>query len=371
MVELIVLLYIISSLKTNICVFMRILLVVPSFKILGGVANHYMGLSPFWSTKVFYSVYGKRRCLPAAIFFVPDLIVYFVKLIFCDIDVVVVNPSFRKYQLFRDGLYALIALLLGKQLVTFFHGWDFVCFDKVKENPKWFRLIYGNSKFIYVLCSDFKKALIELNLKAQIELTSTKVSDRLIAKFDMERRDGSIRQILFLARIESSKGIFVALDTFKLLKMKYSFLKLSVCGTGSALNEAVNYVKDNHILDVVFHGNVVGEKLIKQFEESDLYILPTEGEGMATSILEAMAFGLPIISRPVGGVKDFFINGDMGYLLESLEPLEYKNAIEKLIVNPSIVKKIEKTNHDYAIKHFLASKVTKKFENDILKYCTR
>lgn len=351
---------------------MRILLVVPSFKILGGVANHYMGLSPFWENEIIYSIYGKRRFLPAILCFIPDLITYIFKLMFCNIDVVVVNPSFRKYQLYRDGLYAFIAILLGKQLVTFIHGWDDNVFSKIKKNPNWFNRIYGNSNFIYVLCSDFKKSLLELNLKAPVVLTTTKVLDKLVANFNIEQRDGKISRLLFLARVEYSKGILITLDTFRLLRRKYPYLKLSVCGTGTALNEAMDYVKRYNIPNVTFHGNVMGECLIKQFEESDLYILPTKhGEGMATSVLEAMAFGLPVISRPVGGVKDFFINGDMGYLLESLEPVEYEKAIEKLILDSDKVKMIEKINHEYAMKHFLASNVTRKFESDILKYCIK
>lgn len=54
---------------------------------------------------------------------------------------------------------------------------------------------------------------------------------------------------------------------------------------------------------------MTGKLLSEQFESGDIYILPTYFEGMATSVLEAMAFGLPIITTPTGGVKDFFKKG--------------------------------------------------------------
>lgn len=350
----------------------RILIVVPSFKILGGVANHYMGLASFWKSNVKYCTYGKRPKIPAIFCLLPDLLIYIFKLIFCKIDVVIVNPSLRKYQLRRDAIYLILARIFRKKVVSFIHGWDYSIAEQISKEPYWFKRTYGKSLFIYVLCSDFKKTLDELNMSAPVILTTTKVADSLVASIN-NKRNGTIKQILFLARVEKNKGIIITLETFALLKQNNPHLKLSVCGTGTALEEAKTYTKQLSLTDdVIFHGNVSGEKLITQFKTSDIYILPTtHGEGMATSVLEAMAFGLPIISRPVGGVKDFFINGEMGYLLESLNPIDYTNAIQSLIDNPPLTSKISQTNETFAKNHFLASKVTEKFENDITTFLNK
>ncbi len=343
-----------------------ILIVVPSFKILGGVSNHYMGLNPHWKNNIHYSFYGKRQHIRAIFCLIPDLIAYLLKLIFLPIDIVIVNPSLRSYQLKRDGIYATLALMFKKKLITFIHGWDNNEFNRIKANPSLFQKTYGRSIFIYTLCSDFKNSLSELNLKCPILLTTTKVADNLISDYDIKKRKSEIKEILFLARIEKEKGIFIAIDTFKILKEQYPYLKLSICGTGSALEDAKIYA--NGVDDITFFGNVSGVNLKKRFEEADVYILPTYGEGMATSILESMAFGLPIISRPVGGIKDFFVNGEMGYLTESINPSDYAVLIKNLIENPSLINKINHINYNYATTHFLASSVTKRFENDIETY---
>lgn len=346
---------------------MKILIIVPSFKILGGVANHYLGLAPFWKSYVKYCTYGKRTKIPAIFCLLPDLLIYIFKLIFCKIDIVIVNPSLRKYQLRRDAVYLILARLFRKKVVTFIHGWDYSLAEQIRKRPYWFKQTYGKSMFIYVLCSDFKKTLDNLNISAPVVLTTTKVADNLI-EHNHKERTGQINQILFLARIIRTKGIFTTLDTFSILKKNNPHLKLSICGTGSALEEAKKYAKQLNLADVTFHGNVSGDKLIEQFKTSDLYILPSHEEGMATSVLEAMAFGLPIISRPVGGAKDFFINGEMGYLLESFDPTDYANIIQSLIDNPQLTAKISQNNEDYAKAHFLASKITEKFEIDINQY---
>lgn len=89
---------------------------------------------------------------------------------------------------------------------------------------------------------------------------------------------------------------------------------------------------------------------------------------MPTSVLEAMAFGLPIISRPVGGLCDFFENGKMGELIVSHNPEEYANAVDKFLNNRTLAKEISRSNHKYTKKHFLASSVAKKIEDTLSGY---
>lgn len=347
---------------------MKILIVCPSFKILGGVANHYKGLAPYWSSKIIYSFQGKRKHIPAFFTLVPDFVQYIFLLLLKSPEVVVINPSLRKYQLFRDSLYVIIAQLFRLDVVTFIHGWDDNVADEIIAHPYYFKHTFGNSLFINVLYSGFRDKLLQAGIKAPVLLSTTKVSNELLEGFDVNMRTGEVKQLLFLARLEISKGILVVLEAFFKLKQKYPYLTLSVCGTGSAWNEAQHYVCDNGLTGIVFHGNVSGELLMSQFRESDVYLLPTtHGEGMATSVLEAMAFGLPVITRPIGGVCDFFINEEMGYLLDSLDSDSYVDAIEELISNPKRVRDISLLNHSYAIKHFLASEVTKHFEDDIRK----
>lgn len=349
---------------------MKILSVVPSFAILGGVANHYQGLAPYWKEKISYIEYGKRKSIPAFLTLIPDYFLFLFQLISLRPDVVIINPSLRYYQITRDGIYLLTAKLFGKKVVTFIHGWDQNVYNQIKRHPSLFCWVYGKSQFIYTLYSGFRDDLKELPLKCPILLTTTKVSDSLVKGFDITKRDGKIHQLLFLARVEKSKGIDISIKTFEILKKKFPELRLSVCGKGSALNDAIEYVSSKHIQDVSFEGFVQGDDRIDYLDKSQIFIMPTtHGEGMATSVLEAMAMGQIVISRPVGGVIDFFKNGEMGYLLESLDPQDYASIIEKLIDNPHLAKHIAENNFEYAKRHFLASQVAEKFEQDIKKYC--
>lgn len=75
------------------------------------------------------------------------------------------------------------------------------------------------------------------------------------------------------------------------------------------------------------------KKKIETFISHDIYCFPTYGEGMPVSLLEAMAFGFPVVTRPVGGIKDFFENGKHGFLTNSKDPEIFAELIEKFLKN--------------------------------------
>ncbi len=351
---------------------MKLLIAIPSRRLMGGVSLFYQGMEPYWTAEVKYSVYGRRQHMPAILCAIPDLIVYIYQLLFYSPDVVIVNPSFRSYQLKRDGFYLLLARWMGKKVVSMFHGWDRAYSQRMENSPNRYVRWFNKSTYIYVLCSDFRLALQRMGITVPILLATTEVNDNLVAHYDASIRTGTVKRLLFLARIDRRKGIYETIETFTLLKQKYPYLVLNVCGDSDDrqfVQEVKDYALRHHIADVVFHGAVHGQEKIQAFIDNDLYILPTYEEGMATSQLEAMAFGLPIISSPKGGIKDHFENSQMGYLIDSLDPHEYAQKIGYLIDNPDVCRRMSSAAFHYAHSHFLATIVARKIETDIDRYC--
>lgn len=343
----------------------KMLIVTPSFHITGGVANHHQGLRPFWNVKVCYAILGKRAHCPAAIMLIPDLIVYLYKLLFSGIDIVMINPSLRPYQLIRDGVYLLLARLCRKKVVTFIHGWGDATYERIKRKPKLFCSVYGKSSLIFVLYSVFRDKLKALPLHCEVCLTTTKVRQSLIDGADASARDGKISRLLFLARADKAKGLDVTIKAFEILKESHPEISLCVCGDGNALQDMKAYVSSHGLKDVSFEGNVSPDEVKGYYEDAQVYLLPTHGEGMATTVLEAMAMGLVVITRPVGGVNDFFEEGKMGYLLESLSPQDYASKIDYLIDHPALVAQIARYNHQYAVEHFAPRQVVNDLEQKI------
>ena len=340
---------------------MKILINTPHLSLSGGVANHYKGLMPYWSEKVIYNQIGRRSEKSGnGIYWLPfDIIKFIVKIIFLCPDFIVLNPSLGKSAIKRDFIFLKIAKFFDKKVAVFFHGFNT---DAIKElNIESLKKELNKCRCIFILAKEFADIIHSWGVTVPIYLTTTKVDDKLLNNFDIKTKNFNTKNILFLARIEKAKGIYTSLDAVKILQSKDKNIIFRVAGTGSELEKVKQYATDKNI-KVKFLGNISGETLINEFKKANLYILPSYHEGMPTSVLEAMAFGLPVISRPVGGLRDFFENGKMGELIESHNPQEYAEAIEKYLNNPTLEKEISAYNHKYAKENFLASSVAKAIE---------
>lgn len=348
---------------------MKVLFNIPDLRLSGGVSNHYKGLSPYWNCDFVYNVVGKRKNLPGWLVLPIDYLKFFYLCLFRDIELVVLNPSLGKTALLRDSYFLKIAKSCRIKTVVFIHGWDPEVEKYISNRPYYFTKNFDKADGFLVLGKHFKDILIKWGIKSKISLTTTKVDNRLLENFSLSSERSSVNNILFLARIEEAKGIYTAINAFNLAFQINKDLTFTVAGDGSALSKAKEYCKSNKIQNVKFLGNINGQELIETFKNSDIYILPTtHGEGMPTSLLEAMAFGLPVIARPNGGLIDFFENGKMGWLINSTDPDDFSHKILELVSNMSLYNQIKQFNYRYAKKHFMASIVSSNLESELRKF---
>ena len=284
-------------------------------------------------------------------------------------DLIHLNPSLDYKAIVRDGLLLRLSRKSNKKTIVMFHGWDesnVQIIERYFFNQ--FFSTYNKANAFIVLASDFKEKLRDWGFKQPIYLETTAVNDSLLNGFPIKERIKKIDsdkdiQLLFLARIEKEKGICETIEAVKILLEKYPNLHLVVAGDGVFMDEARNFANRSLKDKVSFLGYIKGEEKKKVLQNSDIYVFPTHREGMPTSVLEAMAFGLPVITRPVGGLKDFFINGEHGFISEGKDPQVIASLIEKIILDKGLWKRMSLSCHEYAKERFMATQVAKRLEN--------
>jgi len=285
-----------------------------------------------------------------------------------NIDLVHINPSLDLKSFIRDGIFALIAKVNKKKTVVFFRGWEKSFEARIEHSFVWmFKFFFGKSDAFIVLAEQFKKTLERWSIVQPIYQAVTVIDEDMLVGFDIQdalkKRQGSEKwRVLFLSRITRPKGIYETIEAVSLLQPKYPMIELIVAGEGEELENVKSFVRNRNISNVTFAGYVIGEEKRRIFEKSQVFCFPSYGEGLPTCIIEAIAYGLPVVTRSVGGLPDFFKNEEHGFITESKEPAVFANYIEKLFLDKGLYENISYYNFSFGKKWFLASKAVKRLE---------
>jgi glycosyltransferase involved in cell wall biosynthesis len=352
---------------------MKVLVNTTDSSNLGGVANYYRILRPFLNTNIEYFTVGKRHNKKGKLInfirIYKDYYGFIKKLKSNDYDIVHLNPSLLLKSVVRDALFLLISKMYDKKVVVFFRGWD-PGFEEIlrKYFLLAFKSVYCKADAYIVLSQEFKEKLKQMGLEKRTFIETTTVDEKIYQEnsFFKNKRMKSNNtniNILFLARIEKQKGVYIAADAYKDIAKKYPNVSMTIAGDGPALEELKEYSKKNNI-KITYTGYLKGDDKKKMYKNADIYLYPSYyGEGMPNAMLEAMAYGLPIIARPVGGIRDFFENSKMGFITESKSSSEYSELLERLITSESLRWKMGEYNRSYAQENFASSIVAKRLEN--------
>jgi glycosyltransferase involved in cell wall biosynthesis len=348
----------------------RVLVTSPLISMCGGVAQYLRNVRPHMRDDVQYFTVGSRsddeRTGTRLLRVVQDSWRLVHTLRHGSYDIVHLNPSIYPKALLREAAFLLLAKALRKAVLVFVHGWDDTC-ERVYLS-RLFRLVYARADAFIVLGNEFKNRLRRLGYDRTVFVHGAPIEDELLQYFQHRQvrrctRGSSPKfNILFLARVEKEKGIYEALETYRLIKQEHPFVSLIVAGAGSQLNNAIQYANTQQLADVSFVGLVERTAKYEVFERADAYLFPSYSEGLPLSVLEAMACGLPIVTSAVGGLRDFFQDGRMGFITESRDPTILASLLSRLIHDPTLCSRISLFNQEYARDHFTAPQVAARLE---------
>jgi glycosyltransferase involved in cell wall biosynthesis len=168
-------------------------------------------------------------------------------------------------------------------------------------------------------------------------------------------------KILYLANLQSSKGIEDFINALVILKQEHK-TEFSADVVGMWRDEktkstCVKIVND-FLLPVNFFPPAIKEEKYKFYSNADIFVFPPrEPEGHPWVIVEAMAFGLPIISTNQGAIRESVIDGENGFIVESNNPGQIADKINYLLLNPEISKTMGKKGKEFYFEKFTEDKM--------------
>ena len=105
----------------------------------------------------------------------------------------------------------------------------------------------------------------------------------------------------------------------------------------------------------------------RELESASIYVLPTQAEGLPLGLLEAMSFGLPVVTSRAGGIPSLIEDGVNGLLVRADDPTELAHAINAILDDESLRKRLGENarltiEHGYSIDAVISSLV-KEYED--------
>jgi glycosyltransferase involved in cell wall biosynthesis len=140
--------------------------------------------------------------------------------------------------------------------------------------------------------------------------------------------------LLFVGRLNRHKGAGDVIGVLPSLAQRFPRPTLVLLGDGPLREELAALAES---LGVSQEVRLLGESDPTPFlRVADVFVLPTQGEGMSNALLEAMGAGLPCVATRVPGNVDVISHGQTGLLVEPGKPEELAGAIGRLLADPAL-----------------------------------
>ncbi|MFD2203313.1 glycosyltransferase family 4 protein [Shivajiella indica] len=293
-------------------------------------------------------------------------------------EYLLINPSLLPNSFYRDSFFTYLGLIRNKKIIVFWHGWNEEFYNKLissKLRQIIFKKTFSKADAFVILGKIFEQKLFDLGVnpdkKMLVFFNSADNSHLIGKKLSRDISEKKEITLLFIARFDKNKGMFKSVEIFKLVQKNFPEIKfkLILAGDGPEYKKLNAHINQQKIKNIELTGFIGGAEKHKIFLRSDILLFPSHyGEGMPLSILEAMTYGLPIISSDVGGIPDLIIDGENGFMIpknSNNELNEYVKAIEIFIKHPDLYKTISLKNRNFAENNLTPENAGRKLINFI------
>ncbi len=135
--------------------------------------------------------------------------------------------------------------------------------------------------------------------------------------------------VLSMARLVAGKGVDVVIRAMSSLPDN---VKLIVAGDGDQRHKLELLTSDLNLTHrIIFRGWISGDEKTELLESVDIFCLPSTYDAFPMSMVEAMAFGLPVVAVRWGGIPDMVNDGKVGILSKEQNSDGIADAISELL----------------------------------------
>jgi glycosyltransferase involved in cell wall biosynthesis len=242
-------------------------------------------------------------------------------------------------------MFAITARLLGR---------PYGCYLRGEINEPWRSWGLNGARFILVANEGVQRV-------AQRHCANTSLIPPLVdlTESDISPPKGPKSQppwrLLYVGRVEAVKGIRELLRAAGLARARGVDLELDVVGSNLEPDHYRREAERAGLTAVRFHGVISDrDRLRDLFADADLFVLPSYSEGYPRVLLEAMAFGAPVLTTFVGGIPSLMDDGENCLRVPVRDAEGLSQVIERALLDSELRIRIAKGGNE-TVRRILSS----------------
>jgi glycosyltransferase involved in cell wall biosynthesis len=230
-----------------------------------------------------------------------------------------------------EDIASRIAALLGKRIVMVLHGGDLPSF--MKQFPRWSLRVLRRADIIVTPSAYLQEALSQYGFESRV------IPNMLdMKKYIFRLRDRVQPQLLWMRTFYEYCHPEFAVQVLEQLSKLHPNAILTMAGQDNGLLEPTRkLVEKKRLQDQVhFAGFLDEEGKRLEFAAHDIYLNTNRVDNMPIAVIEAAAFGLPVVAMSVGGIPYLLEDGQTGLLTNFGDVGAMVDAVCRLIEQPHL-----------------------------------
>jgi glycosyltransferase involved in cell wall biosynthesis len=155
-------------------------------------------------------------------------------------------------------------------------------------------------------------------------------------------------RLLFVGRLSVQKNLLQLLHALEGVSEQF---ETTLVGDGELEAQLKETASDLQLQNVRFHGRADGAELHELYRNADVFVLPSDREGMPLVLLEALAMGLPIVATDVSGNRDVVAHNQNGILVPLGDSSALRQALIDVAGDPDRYQRMSQTSRRLAEKY--------------------
>lgn len=229
----------------------------------------------------------------------------------------------------------VLCRILGLPSIMVLHGGKLPEFEN--KHPNWTRRVLKRATALAAPSEFLAESFRELGFHIRVV---PNVID--LSRYGFRERNNIEPKLLWMRSFHHIYNPGMAVEVLDLLRQEYPNAKLTMAGVDKGLERPMkDMVAKRGLVDAVsFPGFLIPDQKIDAFSQADIFLNTNHEDNMPVAVVEAAAFGLPVVATNVGGIPYMLSHGENSLLVEKGNARQMVEAVKSLLHDAELTRKI-------------------------------